>query len=151
MLPFEDFLSPPQKKRLAPNIIDRWLFKFLILGFVDIQLVNKRWISKNIDIWVGLKMWKFDIWSWYLILFFLKIQYSYLIDPKKRLYVYVPWSKNDHHFFCDAWLEKLKDKDLEICIVNLSFSLSHYHLHDRGKNSRKRRFINLKNRLVTLI
>ncbi len=31
-----------------------------------------------------------------------------------------------------------KLKDLEFCIVNLSFSFSHYHLHDRGKKFKEK-------------
>jgi hypothetical protein len=40
--------------------------EFLIFKFVDIQLTNKWLISKNIEIWVQLKMWEYDIWPRYL-------------------------------------------------------------------------------------
>jgi hypothetical protein len=62
MLPFEDFFRKKKRKRLAPNIIDKWIFQFFISRYVDIQVVNKWWISENILIRVGLKRWKSGIW-----------------------------------------------------------------------------------------
>jgi hypothetical protein len=53
MLPLGDFL--PQRKRLAPNIIGKQIFEFLMSESIDIRLINKRWISKKNDIWVRLK------------------------------------------------------------------------------------------------
>jgi hypothetical protein len=53
MMPLGDFL--PQRKRLAPNITGKQIFEFLMAKSIDIQLINKRWISKKNDIWVRLK------------------------------------------------------------------------------------------------
>ncbi len=52
-MPLGDFL--PQRKRLAPNITGKQIFEFLMAKSIDIQLINKRWISKKNDIWVRLK------------------------------------------------------------------------------------------------
>ncbi len=59
IFPFWRFIAP--KRKLAPNIIDKQIFEFLISGCADIRLINERQRSKNTDIWVRLeKMWK--IW-----------------------------------------------------------------------------------------
>jgi hypothetical protein len=43
------------KERLAPKVIGKEIFEFLISKSIDIRLINKRRISKNTDIWVRLK------------------------------------------------------------------------------------------------
>lgn len=63
ILPFRDFL--PQKK-LAPNIIGKQIFDFLIFESIDIQLINKWQISKTLISESDWKMWKSDILSGYL-------------------------------------------------------------------------------------
>jgi hypothetical protein len=56
MLPLGDFLPP--RKRLAPKIIGKQIFEFLISKSIHTRLINKRGISKNTDIWVRLKILK---------------------------------------------------------------------------------------------
>jgi hypothetical protein len=53
MLALGDFF--PQRKRLAPKIIGKQIFEFLMFESIDIRLTNKRQISKKNDIWVRLK------------------------------------------------------------------------------------------------
>jgi hypothetical protein len=45
MLPLGDFL--PQRKRLAPKIIGKIIFEFLISKSIDIRLINKRRILEH--------------------------------------------------------------------------------------------------------
>jgi len=63
MLPFGNVLP---KKILTPNIIGKKFYDFLISRSINIQIINKRKISKNINIQVRLKMWKSNIQLKYL-------------------------------------------------------------------------------------
>jgi hypothetical protein len=65
-LPSRDFLPP---KKLAPNIVGKQIFDFLIFESIDIQLINNWQISKTLISESDRKMWKSDIRSGYLILF----------------------------------------------------------------------------------
>lgn len=58
-----------KRKKVAPSIIGKHIFKFLICGCIDIWLIKKWPIFANTDIWIAilrLKMWKCDIWLRYL-------------------------------------------------------------------------------------
>jgi len=67
-----------KRKRLAPSIIGKWIFQFLIFGCVE-KLINKWLIFGNTDILDQIK----NVKTWYSIVIF-KIK-----KLKKYIYIYI--------------------------------------------------------------